>query len=156
LIYHRQDPSSSTSSATPATSPLISVAVTTPQNAYSYNNRRNLAIAYGLGIGFAAGVVAAGLVCIHAVEGTFSTSFSTILRTTRGAQLDELVHASEMHGKEPLPKRLGRMNLLLKREDDPGGGGGGSNSSMRFVVVGGQEGRESVESEVELLDMSPR
>ena len=95
--------------------------------------------------------------CIHAVEGTFSASFSTILRTTRGAQLDELVHASKMHGKEPLPKRLGRMNLLLKREDGPDGGDGVSNNgSMRFVMVGGQEGKAGVESEVELLEMSPR
>jgi len=51
-----------------------------------------------------------------------------------------------MHGKEPLPKRLGRMNLLLKRENGPGGGDGVSNNgSMRFVMVGGQEGKGSVE-----------
>ncbi|KAH6853082.1 hypothetical protein B0I37DRAFT_358519 [Chaetomium sp. MPI-CAGE-AT-0009] len=155
--YFLQDPSTSTNSATLATAPRVSVTVTTPQNAYSYNNPRNLAIAYGLGISFAVVVVTAGLVCIYAVEGTFSTSFSTILRTTRGTQLDELVHASEMHGKDPLPKRLGRMNLLLKRENGPDGGDGGSNnSSMRFVIVGGQEGRGGVESEVELLEISRR
>jgi hypothetical protein len=62
-----------------------------------------------------------------------------------------------MHGKEPLPKRLGRMNLLLKREDGPDGRDGGSNNgSMRFVVMGGKEGRRGVESEVELLEMSPK
>ncbi|KAK0649134.1 hypothetical protein B0T16DRAFT_491818 [Cercophora newfieldiana] len=145
--YFLQNPSANNrSAAAAATVPRMPVTVTTPQNAYSYNNPRNLAIAYGLGIGFAVAAVTAGLVCIHAVEGTFSTSFSTILRTTRGAQLDGLVHPSEMHGKEPLPKRLGRMKVLL----------GGSNSILRFTKVEGQGREGSVESEVELLKTSPR
>jgi hypothetical protein len=79
----------------------------------------------------------AGLLCIHTAEGTFSTSFSTILRTTRGPALDDLVRASETHGKDPLPGRLARTDISLRHDD----------SQTWFVVEG-----MVVKPEVELLE----
>jgi hypothetical protein len=74
---------------------------------------------------------------MHAANGAFSTSFSTIVRTTRGPPLDSLVRASETHGKAPLPARLARAGVALRYDGDGGDGdsGGGGNGRTGFVVV---------------------
>jgi hypothetical protein len=69
---------------------------------------------------------------MHAANGAFSTSFSTIVRTTRGLPLDGLVRASETHGKAPLPARLARAGVALRCD---GAGGGGGKGRTGFVVV---------------------
>lgn len=112
------------------------VTVRTPQNAYAYSTR-NLAVAYGLSVASTLAIVVAGLLCIHAAEGTFSMSFSTVLRTTRGPQLDDLVRASEAHGKDPLPSRLAKTEISLRHD----------NNRAWFVVEG-----MAVTPEVELLE----
>lgn len=64
---------------------------------------RNLHIAYGTDI-FATLVIAAiGLFCINKALQSYGKSFSTILRTTRNAELSRLIDVSETSGAEPLP-----------------------------------------------------
>ena len=125
------DQSLSRENASVAASGLVTVR--TPQNAYAYNPR-NLAIAYGLGIVASTAIVIVGLICIHAAEGSFSSSFSTILRMTRGSQLDGLVPASETQGKDPLPAHLARTKILLRQRP-------GKNEDVltSFVVEGGKD-----------------
>ena len=105
------------------------VTVLTPQNAYSYNPR-NLAIAYGLSLGFSAIAVVAGLICIFGAQGSFSTTFSTILRTTRGPQLESLVQTPETHGRDPVPSRLSRTKIVLKQQS------GATSTPTLFIVEG--------------------
>lgn len=96
------------------------VVVTRPQNYYSYN-WHNLIIAY-----LTAAVVA--LVCVavgahaYVVNGySASSSFSSIMFTTRNADLDRLA-GGQCLGAQPIPRELGDVKLqygLLQSEKEP-------------------------------------
>lgn len=89
-------------------------------NNYVYSPR-NLYIAYGTGIFATLVIVAIGLFCINKASQSYGKSFSTILRTTRNAELSRLIDVSETSGAEPLPKHLADMRLKFwvgRVEDD--------------------------------------
>lgn len=71
----------------------------------------NLYVAYGAGIVATLIVVAIGLFCIEKASQSYGKSFSTILRTTRNAELGRLIDVSETSGAEPLPKHLADVRL---------------------------------------------
>ncbi|UKZ96609.1 uncharacterized protein TrAFT101_011387 [Trichoderma asperellum] len=79
-------------------------------NNYVYSPR-NLYIAYGIGIFATLIIVAIGLFCIKMASQSYGKSFSTILRTTRNAELGRLIDASETSGAEPLSKHLADVRL---------------------------------------------
>ncbi|KAM0473884.1 hypothetical protein ACHAPX_007932 [Trichoderma viride] len=92
-------------------------------NNYVYSPR-NLYIAYGTGIFATLVIVAIGLFCINKASQSYGKSFSTILRTTRNAELSRLIDVSETSGAEPLPKHLADMRLKFwvgRVEDDETG-----------------------------------
>jgi hypothetical protein len=84
------------------------------QNTYAYNNR-NLFISYGLAVGFAliAGIV--GCASILSNGASYSNKFSTVLRTTRGQELEELIAYNDRTGVDPLPKHLEKSRIDLRR-----------------------------------------
>lgn len=65
---------------------------------------------------------------MFSADGSFSTSFSTILRTTRGPQLESLVQVSETHGKDPAPNGLSKTKIMLKQQS-------GKADAPTFFVV---------------------
>lgn len=71
----------------------------------------NLNIAYGASIFTTVIIVAIGLFCIAEVSQSYGISFSTVLRTTRNAELDRLVDANETNSAEPLSERLAKTRL---------------------------------------------
>lgn len=98
---------------------VVPVTVLTPQNAFVYRPR-NLLISYISGVTATAVCVIVGFVCISkASSEAFGTSFSTILRTTRNPQLDNLVSPTETSGAEPLSKSLAKIKLRLVRGKRP-------------------------------------
>lgn len=95
------------------------VTVLTPQNAFVYRPR-NLLISYISGVAATAICVAVGFICISkASSAAFSTSFSTIMRTTRNPELDRLVPPAETSGAEPLSKALAAIKLRIVRRKIP-------------------------------------
>ncbi|CAG7558758.1 unnamed protein product [Fusarium equiseti] len=101
------------------------------QNAFSYEPR-NLFIAYGIGILFSLIVVIFGLLCIISASASYTSSFSTILRTTRNPELDAVVPSAETSGAEPLSKHLSNVRLVLRRQGN--GLEGGDDQSTFFAV----------------------
>lgn len=98
---------------------IVPVTVLTPQNAFVYRPR-NLLISYISGVTATAVCVIVGFVCISkASSEAFSTSFSTILRTTRNPQLDNLVSPAGTSGAEPLSKPLATIKLRLVQGKRP-------------------------------------
>jgi len=101
-----------------------------PRNVYAYATRR-LWIAYGLALVLTLLVVGVG--CAHVVNAgaTYSNRFSTVLRTTRGAELDALIEAQYRGGEEPVScavrrARLGVGSSRDARVDESGEGVGQS------------------------------
>lgn len=91
------------------------VTVLTPQNGFVYRPR-NFLISYISGVTATAICVAIGFICISkSSSAAFSTSFSTIMRTTRNPELDRLVPPAETSGAEPLSKGLAAIKLRLVR-----------------------------------------
>lgn len=105
---------------------IVPVTVLTPQNAFVYRPR-DLLISYISGVTATAVCVVVGFACISkASSEAFGTSFSTILRTTRNPQLDNLVSPAETSGSEPLSKPLATSSYGLF--------GGGSRYRRTKVV----------------------
>lgn len=88
-------------------------------NNYVYSPR-NLYIAYGVGIFATVIIVAIGLFCIKKASQSYGKSFSTVLRTTRNAELSRLIDVSETSGAEPLSKHLAdiRLKFWVGRVED--------------------------------------
>ena len=81
-------------------------------NIYNYTWRR-LVLAYGLAILFAAiAVVIGGYVFLQTGE-SYSYTFSTILRTTRDKNCDELVSPDATRGQDPLPESIAKAHVRV-------------------------------------------
>lgn len=104
----------SSQNQTTASQSLTPVTIRSPQNEYHYEPR-NIYIAYGSAIFLASALAAVGLLTIHASSASYGSSFSTIVRTTRSADLDRLVSPAASTGAEPSPPELARARLLLRR-----------------------------------------
>jgi hypothetical protein len=86
------------------------------QNTYIYNSR-NLLMSYGLALGFALIAVVAGCASIWYNGASYSNRFSTILRATRGQNMEELVALNDRTGADPLPKYLAKARIRLRYEE---------------------------------------
>jgi hypothetical protein len=84
------------------------------QNTYAYDSR-NLLISYGLAVSFALLAGIAGCTSIYSNGASYSNRFSTVLRTTRGQELEELVLHNDRTGFDPLPKHLEKARIDLRR-----------------------------------------
>lgn len=82
-------------------------------------------VAYGLAIFFTAIAMALGMLAIALNNGTYTNDFSTILRTSRAAEMSEEVREEERDGRQPLPRLLAKAQIIV----DPDAGGKRSESS---------------------------
>lgn len=100
----------------------VGVSVFTPTNKYVYN-WRNLVAAYGAGVVVALVGVCVGAFSYYANGYSASMSFSSILVTTRNADLDRMVEGRCLPA-QPLGKGLGKTKLRygLLRSDGRGEG----------------------------------
>jgi hypothetical protein len=84
------------------------------QNTYAYDSR-NLLVSYGLAVCFALIAGIAGCASIMSNGASYSNRFSTVLRTTRGQELEELIVHNDRTGVDPLPKHLENARIDLRR-----------------------------------------
>lgn len=91
----------------------INITYSITQNTYSYDSK-NLLISYGLAVSFALLAGIAGCISIYLTGASYSNKFSTVLRTTRGPELEELVSHNDRTGVDPLPKRLAKSRIDLR------------------------------------------
>lgn len=88
---------------------ISNVTTTTPLNVYAYEPR-NLLIAYIITILTALLANLISAVAYISNELSYDMSFSTVLRTTRSADLSQLFKPNDL-GAQPLPKSIGRQKL---------------------------------------------
>jgi hypothetical protein len=132
------------------------------QNTYAYDSR-NLFISYGLAVGFALVAGVAGCISIYYNGASYSNRFSTVLRTTRGQELDDLVVHNDRTGVDPLPKQLAKTRIDLRRgqleserEDDAWRPDTRSEqTAMIGVSQSGGQANASSEEEFEPIDQVP-
>ncbi|KAK5681585.1 hypothetical protein LTS10_006118 [Elasticomyces elasticus] len=93
------------SSAELQPNPLSATAPPPTNNTYFYSPLK-LWLAYGLAIAFAAISMFLGLACIHFNQASYSNSYSTLLRTSRGAELSVEISEKDAEGASPLPSSI--------------------------------------------------
>jgi hypothetical protein len=92
------------------------------QNIYAYHPK-NLYLAYGLAISFSLICVALGCLALWQNGGKcYTNSFSTLLRTTRGEEFDQLVTDAESDGRDPLSDEIGKARVALLGTNITAGG----------------------------------
>ena len=96
----------------PSAPPPTNVTSTAFHNIYAYAPEQ-LWLAYGLATLFAFFSTVGGLFAVYANHASYSADFSTILRTTREAQISESLRAADMSGQDPLPEHLQRAYIVL-------------------------------------------
>lgn len=89
----------------------------TYHNVYSYA-RFTLWLSYGLAILVAGLAVLIGLFCISLNGASFSHDFSTVLRTTRNAELSVEMKDEDNRGRDPLPKYLADAEVVFDQRRD--------------------------------------
>ncbi|KAK5693913.1 hypothetical protein LTR97_009530 [Elasticomyces elasticus] len=94
--------------------PSLSTNVTVDGIATFYvYDRVTLGIAYGLAILFSTLAVAAGMVFLLLSGASYDTTFSTIVRVAKAADLSVELKDDEGTGSQPLPKRLAKARLVI-------------------------------------------
>ncbi|MCJ1270074.1 hypothetical protein MMC22_009968 [Lobaria immixta] len=88
---------------------ISNVTTTAPLNVYAYEPR-NLLVAYAIAILTALLANLIGAVTYISNGLSYDMSFSTILRTTRSADLSQLFKSNDL-GAQPLPKSIGQQKL---------------------------------------------
>ena len=77
---------------------------------YIYSARR-LWLAYGLGLVLTLLVAIVGCWNVISADASYTNRFSTVLRTTRGLELDALVATDYRNGEDPVPRAIKRARL---------------------------------------------
>ncbi|KAI4162455.1 MAG: hypothetical protein LQ342_003870 [Letrouitia transgressa] len=80
------------------------------RNVYIYN-ANHLWLAYGLGLGLTLLVVGVGCWNVISADTSYSNRFSTVLRTSRGQELDDLVATEYRKGEDPVPRAIQRAQM---------------------------------------------
>jgi len=79
-----------------------------------------LLVAYGLSIVSAIACVMLGMVAIRKNGAVFSSNFSTIVRLTRGPELDELIgNEGPLQGADPLPRHVAEAVVIVGQGESP-------------------------------------
>lgn len=149
--------------------PQSQVTFTTISPVYEYSGHR-LWLAYGLAIAISVLIVIAGLIVMYLSSAAYNSSFSTILRLGRGADLSQEIVDGDHDGKEPLPEYLEKATIsfagtalrkqgsygdpeyelvpvqatdVLTTQESPGGRADSHRPSTLQSSAGECEGRES-------------
>lgn len=87
--------------------------IRSPQNRYVYIAWR-LLVSYLVGLGLSAIGIAFGFWALLANGVSYSQKFSTVLRTTRHAQMDIGLTAEDTKGIDPLPKHIAKAMVRFE------------------------------------------
>jgi hypothetical protein len=85
------------------------------RNVYVYSPLK-LWLAYGLALFFATGAVITGFVLMYKNQVSYSNSFSTILRTTRNAQINANFSKHDYSGVDPISSHLANSVVVFDNE----------------------------------------
>ncbi|ODM22532.1 hypothetical protein SI65_00120 [Aspergillus cristatus] len=99
--------------------PDVNVTMTAYRNVYSYS-QRILWTAYGIALGVSTLSVVLGVIIYFFNHGSYSTKFSTILRTTRTASISTALNAEDIKGLDPLPDHITDASISFKDGQDQG------------------------------------
>jgi hypothetical protein len=110
----------------------VPVTVFGTRNIYTYK-ASNLLLSYGLTAFFAVLAVVIGLDALHANGVQHSTSFSSILFTTRNPELDKIA-AGQSLGTKPLPREIRDRKLMFGTID--GSGEKGTHRGIKHIAFG--------------------
>ncbi|KAI4854288.1 hypothetical protein E4T45_04020 [Aureobasidium sp. EXF-8846] len=108
-------------SATPYFPPPVNVTTITYQNFYAYSAAL-LWLAYGTAILIATITAVMGCVSIFSSGISYSSSFSTILRTTSHAFVSTKISKDDAVGQDPLPEHLAEATIAFDNDDQRVGG----------------------------------
>ncbi len=101
--------------------PNVTASVTATANGATYYYKPwNLWLAYGVAILSASLCVLTGIMSLYKNGYSYNNTFSTVLRTTRGRDLDELVDRAEVidaRGANPLPEQISKARIVFKERD---------------------------------------
>ena len=92
----------------------------TKNGATYYYKPWNLWLAYGSAILSASLCVLSGTRSLYKNGYSYNNTFSTVLRKTRGRDLDELVDRAEVidaRGANPLPEQISKARIVFKEHD---------------------------------------
>lgn len=121
-----------------STEAMTEIIFQTYPNTYVYSWRR-LLLSYGIGVLFTLICVLVGGYTMLASGNSYSHTFSTIVRTTRGPAWDDSVSAHDRHGQDPLPRCIGKTTMPVGQchyvepqvGNDGNSEGGGATSSIQ-------------------------
>jgi hypothetical protein len=85
------------------------------RNVYVYSPLK-LWLAYGLALFFATGAVLTGFALMYKNQASYSNNFSTILRTTRNAQINADFTKRDSSGADPLSSRIANSIVVFGSE----------------------------------------
>lgn len=102
--------------SSPYAPPNTTVVFTTYENIYLYS-ASILWIAYGLAISFSLLCVLYGSFAIFYTNASYSSDFSTIMRTTRNAELSIALTEADTRGEDPLPKKIAKADIMFFRPE---------------------------------------
>ncbi|KAK0787274.1 hypothetical protein LTR02_006467 [Friedmanniomyces endolithicus] len=111
-------------------------------NTYFYSPLK-LWLAYGLAIAFATVAVLVGLAYMYIDEASYSNSFSTIMRTSRGAELSIDIAHEDASGANPLPSEM--AGATVRFQDGKAGGERSSEQGWNDRIPAGGQTKSSAQ-----------
>ncbi|KAI4734692.1 hypothetical protein E4T50_14767 [Aureobasidium sp. EXF-12298] len=101
---------------TPFFPPPVNVTTTVYRNVYAYS-AAVLLLAYGTALLIAIVTVVAGSLAIFSSGVSYSSSFSTVLRTTSHALVSTEISRDDASGQDPLPKHLAQATIRFDHDE---------------------------------------
>lgn len=89
--------------------------MTTYRNIYAYS-QCILWTAYGIALGVPILSVILGVMIYFVNHGSYSSKFSTILRTTRAADITTGLNIEDVNGKDPLPDHIADATISFHND----------------------------------------
>ena len=84
-------------------------------NTYYVYQAQKLWIAYGLALLITVFTIIVGMLAMVANRASYDSSFSTIMRTTREAELDVRIARSDLDGRIPLPSYMSKATIAFRQ-----------------------------------------
>jgi len=92
------------------------VTISPYQTVYVYSSAI-LWVSYGAAIATALLSVCSGIVSTSALEASYTTKFSTILRMSHGVQLSAPLPLEEAGGEDPTPESVNRLEVRFPKKE---------------------------------------
>lgn len=126
--------------------PDVEVTLTTYRNIYTYS-QSILWTAYGIALGVSILGVILGVIIYFVNHGSYSSKFSTILRTTRTADITTEFNAEDVMGMDPLPDHINDATISFHNSQcqSPGKEAANVESYTETIVAETPEATQTAE-----------